>query len=191
MIKGSIAGAAGVALLLGGAGTFALWNDTAAVAGADITAGTLTVDAADGTWADQYGEIDIASYLIVPGDTLTYESVITVDAQGDNIKAKLSVDNASIVSSDDAEDKALKAILEATTKVTAVPSVNGRPGGGGPIGGPGDDAKSWKVNLEKGDAEYLVTVTIAFPAESTDDDNAKTGTVDLSDLAVKLTQTLN
>ena len=191
MLKGSIAGAAGVALLLGGAGTFALWNDTAAVAGADITAGTLTVTAATGIWADQNAAIDIANYLIVPGDTLTYESVITVDAQGDNLKAKLSVDNASIVSGDSAEDKALKAILEATTTVTAVPSENGTASiGGGPIGGSGDAGQSWKVNLTEGDAEYLVTVTIEFPENANNDNAAKTGTVDLSELAVKLTQYL-
>ena len=39
--SGSIAGAAGIALLLGGAGTFAQWNSSAAVAGTSITAGVL------------------------------------------------------------------------------------------------------------------------------------------------------
>ena len=58
MLKGSIAGAAGVALLLGGAGTFALWNGDAAIAGATITAGTLTVEASEGTWSDGAGPID-------------------------------------------------------------------------------------------------------------------------------------
>ena len=43
LLKGSIAGAAGIALLLGGAGTFALWNDTAAASGGTVQSGNLSV----------------------------------------------------------------------------------------------------------------------------------------------------
>lgn len=192
MIKGSIAGAAGVALLLGGAGTFALWNDTAAVAGGTITAGTLTVDAATGTWTDQVGAIeDLDEYLIVPGDTLTYKTVLTVDAKGDNIKAKLHVDNGSIVSSKDPANVALKGFLDEATTVTAVPYFAGKPGGPGPGGHPGSDGHSWDFNLTEGDQEFLVTVTIKFPSHAVGAENkAMNGSVDLNDLAVTLTQYL-
>ena len=40
LVKGSIAGAAGIALLLGGAGTFALWNADATRCGRRHHAGT-------------------------------------------------------------------------------------------------------------------------------------------------------
>ena len=43
IITASIIGAAGVALLLGGAGTFALWNSSAATAGGHIVAGALAI----------------------------------------------------------------------------------------------------------------------------------------------------
>ena len=189
MIKGSIAGAAGVALLLGGAGTFALWNDTAAVAGADITAGTLTVDAGEGVWTDQTeAAINIADYRIVPGDTLTYQTLLDVEALGDNIKALLSVDKGQLTAnSDSAEDKALEKILKEYTDVSAV-EVSRQAGPAGPAPVRGD--QSIDFELLQGSVQYQVIVTIKFPAEHEDDDAAKTGSVDLSELGVKLTQHL-
>ena len=189
MIKGFIAGAAVVALLLGGSGTFALWNDTAAVAGADITAGTLTVEAGEGVWTDQTeAAINIADYRIVPGDTLTYQTLLDVEALGDNIKALLSVDKGQLTAnSDSAEDKALEKILKEYTDVPAVEeSRHEGPAGPAPVRGD----QSIDFELLQGSVQYQVIVTIKFPAEYEDDDAAKTGSVDLSELGVKLTQHL-
>ncbi|WP_104178300.1 alternate-type signal peptide domain-containing protein [Cryobacterium sp. Y50] len=113
ILTGSVAGAAGIVLLLGGAGTFALWNDTVAIAGATITAGTLTVEAEEGAWADQDDDAiaSIDDYLIVPGDTLTYETVLNVDAEGDNIQAQIVIDHGSIISDDVEADLALEELL--------------------------------------------------------------------------------
>ena len=41
LVKGAVAGAAGIALLLGGAGTFALWNASTNVSTGSISTGTL------------------------------------------------------------------------------------------------------------------------------------------------------
>src|SRR6188474_1998822 len=79
LTKGTIAGAAGIALLLGGAGTFALWNDTADIAGGTISSGELSIDATTaGVWQDVSFDktppvvIDPATFLMVPGDTVEY-----------------------------------------------------------------------------------------------------------------------
>ncbi|WP_104137794.1 alternate-type signal peptide domain-containing protein [Cryobacterium sp. Y62] len=183
ILTGSVAGAAGIVLLLGGAGTFALWNDTVAIAGATITAGTLTVEAEEGAWADQDDDAiaSIDDYLIVPGDTLTYETVLNVDAEGDNIQAQIVIDHGSIISDDVEADLALEELL---TKATTVEVVDG--GGVGASVGVGRTG----FDLVAGEHELLVTVTIAFPENAADDDDAKTGSVYLSGLAVILSQTL-
>ncbi|WP_241978931.1 alternate-type signal peptide domain-containing protein [Cryobacterium sp. Hh7] len=194
MLKGSIAGAAGVALLLGGAGTFALWNDDAAVAGAEIKAGTLTVDAADGVWTDQMETVlDMDEFLIVPGDKLTYQTVLSVAAHGDNIKALLSVTKGQLTAGSDSEaDVALEKLLKEGTTLTAVELEDGVPSLKGPVGPPVGE-ESLEMVVPAGDTEYLVTVTVNFKGgvDGGKENPAKTGAVDLSELAVLLTQTLN
>ncbi|MFP7759929.1 alternate-type signal peptide domain-containing protein [Marisediminicola sp. LYQ134] len=105
LVKGSIAGAAGIALLLGGAGTFALWNSTETMNVGAVSAGTLTIDAAAaGTWknvssdAPAGGEAiaNIADYRIVPGDRLEFVQTVTIDATGDNLDATLTLVPTSI-----------------------------------------------------------------------------------------------
>ena len=57
LTKAAIAGAAGVILLMGGAGSLAYWNDSIASnpAGQTISAGTLTVTAASaGGWTKAF-----------------------------------------------------------------------------------------------------------------------------------------
>jgi alternate signal-mediated exported protein len=111
-IKGLIAGAAGVALLLGGS-TFALWSANGTAGGGTITAGNLdlTAEAAafhdissdrtdtDGATNTAVGvpghpigdSTALGSYRIVPGDTIAgvYEYEITL--LGDNLVADLNL----------------------------------------------------------------------------------------------------
>jgi alternate signal-mediated exported protein len=102
LVKGSIAGAVGIALLLGGAGTFALWSDNAAVNGGIVQTGTLDIaltgtaawkdispDAANTTWV-------VATDRLVPGDTVTLTQDVTVVATGKNLKALLAYTAGSI-----------------------------------------------------------------------------------------------
>ena len=91
LVKGSIAGAAGIALLLGGAGTFALWNSTATLSARTITAGNLALVAnPNGVWKSGTTVIDPVNYRIIPGQTLEFTQTLTVTAVGDGLKADLT-----------------------------------------------------------------------------------------------------
>jgi len=91
LVKGSIAGAAGIALLLGGVGSLALWSDSASLTPTTITAGNLDIapTATAGAWAPALAKI-------VPGDTTTYTQSYTVTATGDNMHATLSTNVGAI-----------------------------------------------------------------------------------------------
>ena len=91
LTKSAIAGAAGIALLLGGAGSLAYWNSSATVTSTTINSGSLSVAIASGAAWNK----TITKW--VPGDTATYSANLTVVAAGDNIKADLTFDKSSIV----------------------------------------------------------------------------------------------
>lgn len=95
-LKGAIGAAAGVALLLGGAGTFAMWNTTTSTDPATINTGQLSLAEATGTWKHGGATIDLSSFHLVPGDVITYTVPLTITATGDDLKAKLTVDSGSI-----------------------------------------------------------------------------------------------
>uniref|UniRef100_UPI00130485FB hypothetical protein n=1 Tax=Cryobacterium sp. Y50 TaxID=2048286 RepID=UPI00130485FB len=80
--------------------------------------------------------------------------------------------------------RTLKADRWIEAKATTVEVVDG--GGVGASVGVGRTG----FDLVAGEHELLVTVTIAFPENAADDDDAKTGSVYLSGLAVILSQTL-
>jgi len=114
LLKGSIAGAAGIALLLGGAGTFALWNDSAAASGGTVQSGALTVvakdavgwkDISEGQPASEWRAVDsgtvgqtgyIAADKLVPGDTVTYTQKFDITATGKNLKATLAFNKSTV-----------------------------------------------------------------------------------------------
>src|SRR5688500_3222327 len=90
MIKGSIAGATGVALLMGGFGTYALWSDSADLAANAVTSGNMDVASAGAaTFTDQndvaWGEDD----LIVPGDTITRSESFDFTGAGNNLAGRI------------------------------------------------------------------------------------------------------
>ncbi|MCF8589974.1 alternate-type signal peptide domain-containing protein [Gordonia liuliyuniae] len=97
--KGALAVGAGAIILLGGAGSFALWSDTEDIAGGNITAGDFGLDCGtDGAWTDKSPTmnggtaVDPAADLMVPGDIWEYAGNCTVKATGKNIAATLGVD---------------------------------------------------------------------------------------------------
>lgn len=98
--KGAIAaGAAGI-LLLGGAGTFALWEDNANITGGTVSTGELELALGTGTWAETATPgtpINIATFDIVPGDSLTYTTTVTATATGDNLTGELKIEGTSFV----------------------------------------------------------------------------------------------
>lgn len=90
-VKGIAATAAGVVVLLGGIGTFALWNQDLAI-GTDQTAtGTLNASFDELAWEDvtpgESNPIDpLEDFRMVPGDTIEGTTTVTVTTQGENLR---------------------------------------------------------------------------------------------------------
>lgn len=129
LTKASIAGAAGFALLLGGAGTLAAWNTSTSVNAGVITAGSLSLSqpatVGDG-WMSGTTPIDINNFAVSPGDTLTYTKTLKVNAVGDNLKARLAIDTTAIpVQGTSSADQALAGlVLNALSDVNQVFTVH-------------------------------------------------------------------
>ncbi|MBD7996058.1 alternate-type signal peptide domain-containing protein [Arthrobacter sp. Sa2CUA1] len=98
MAKGALATGVGVALLLGGGGTLAVWNQTANADAGTIASGDLNLVGEEGFWTSSVsGKIaDISKYTVVPGETLTYTQNLDVTLVGDNLSADLTVTGDSV-----------------------------------------------------------------------------------------------
>lgn len=174
LTKGAVAAAAAIALLLGGAGTFATWNASSAVAAAGITAGNLSIapGAVAGVWSDATGAIDLSTYRVTPGDVLTFTQDFDITATGHSLPATLSLTDGSITAaSSSAADIALAAALGNSAVLTAT-------------GLTADAAGDYIVPV--GTTSVTVTVTVTFP--STADNASQNGAVSLSGMSVTLTQ---
>jgi len=89
-----------VALLLGGAGTYALWTTTGTVAStAAVGSGNLALTVSNGAWywgnsactTTTGAAITLANTKIVPGDCLIYKADVKVDAVGNHLKARATI----------------------------------------------------------------------------------------------------
>ncbi|THG31867.1 alternate-type signal peptide domain-containing protein [Naasia lichenicola] len=169
IVKGSIAGVIGIALLTGGAGTFALWNSTASVSAGTITAGNLALVAnTDGVWKDGSTTITPATYKIIPGKTLTYTQTLKVTAVGDGLSANLTVSSLTATGTN-----SLNTLITPSLAVTSASSnvtVSG---------------STITVTSSATDATVLATVTLTFPSTAT---AGQLGTINLSSLTFTLTQ---
>ena len=103
--KGAMAVGAGVALLLGGAGTLAAWQTSLPVADQAVASGDLNLTATGtATWV--WGTAASATTCtvpttpiafvpgtskLVPGDCVVYTQPITVTAIGDNLRSNIAV----------------------------------------------------------------------------------------------------
>src|SRR5690349_20207752 len=99
-LKGSVAAAAGIAVLLGGMGTFALWNVNGAIGTASTSTGNL--DATFGTvaWEDvtpgaDNAIADITAFRMVPGDVVEGTVDVEVTYQGENLLVDATLDAAA------------------------------------------------------------------------------------------------
>ncbi|MBF0688271.1 MAG: alternate-type signal peptide domain-containing protein [Cellulomonas sp.] len=96
--KGLVAGGAGAVILLGTAGTFALWSDTATAPGAVVTGGELEL-AGDSAVTWTANDISSGSPVVISPDDgeiqlvagveLVGETTITPELAGDYLKAQL------------------------------------------------------------------------------------------------------
>lgn len=159
LAKGALATGLGVALLIGGGGTLAVWNAEQSVAPGKIVTGDLQLDAGQGTWTNAQGPINIDNYRAVPGDKLTFTQDVEVDLKGDLMLANLTVTDKLLT-----EASYLK-VGETTLKK-----------GGAPV---------TEALDENADGTYTAAVTVDFLASATtgaDTDNP------LGKIAFKLDQ---
>ena len=205
LVKGAVATAAGVALLMGGAGTFAYWNDSVGVSGATITAGNLVLTDAtpsNGVWTVQKNGTgtattvsNIAAFVVSPGDKFSYTKSVKFTATGDNLTAKLSLAPGSIVgagSTPTAASNALAGYLQRTATLTATAI------GTQIVVGTGADAGTFTITPGSTglvDQTITVTVGITFPKQTDTtstaalvENNTKLGSVNLTGLSVTINQ---
>jgi alternate signal-mediated exported protein len=129
LVKGAIAGAVGVALLLGGAGTFALWNSSIGVASGTVATGTLAFGTSTGaTWTDASPgatttTFDPSTQKIVPGDVVKLTQTVTVNATGKNLVATLAYVPSSVAIPADLVGKLVPTIT--VTKLAGDATVTG------------------------------------------------------------------
>ena len=183
LTKGAIAGAAGVALLLGGGGTFALWSSSQTVNAGPVRSGALSMDPlAEPTWRDVSADrvartiptAEIGSYRIVPGDTLEVVQKATVHATGKNLKAKLIIEPLSLMT--DSANAAFRDALSYAVNLT----VNGA------TVAPNADG-SFPITGIDGDSSLVYTATIGFP-DSVGGTALQNSTLNLSSTKVTLQQ---
>lgn len=183
--KGAIAGAVGIALLLSGAGSFALWNGSATAAAGTVQSGTMTiVPNGTGTWTASHGgaatPITIASFRAVPGDVLTFTQKVDLAATGDNLSALLTVDPTSIKAGTGTASAQLAAALTSGMTVTIPGTL---PAGVTATSTP----NTYKVAGLATTTTVTVVVTLPFDS-TTSGTTAQGGTVDLTKLAITLQQ---
>lgn len=163
--KGAIAaGAAGI-LLVGGAGTFALWSDTDAISVGNVDTGelSLALTGTAGAWTYPDGTTTVTSDGIVPGDVITSTQEAVITASGDNIAGSLTVGTlgGSLPSG-------------VTAVVTAVEDEEDLTAAGNVLSF--ETAGSYAVD---------VVITLTFATTGTTSQNA---TIDPADLTLTLTQ---
>lgn len=167
--------AAGTALLLGGAGTYAYWSTETALAAGTVESGDLDLTLGAGSWtlagalqpATAVDEADLGDVRLVPGDVLTLSQPLTVTLEGDTIAADLTA-----ALGDDFTTGALAAYLDVDLTVPGL--------------GTETTPNTYRIT---GDTEETVTATLTITFRSTTDQrNGVNSTVDLNGVAFALSQ---
>ncbi|ROP65357.1 alternate-type signal peptide domain-containing protein [Curtobacterium sp. PhB115] len=177
IVTGAIAGAAGIALLLGGAGTFALWNASASSAASSVSSGTLTLSANnDGAWKDitngRNAAINPTTALMVPGNSYQFTQTLNIGATGQDLKANLTYAGGSITGD--------AALLAATDKTLAVSSSSAS------VVKSSSADNTYVVSPSSTTSTVKVVFTVTLPSTAT---TGQGGSINLSALTFTLTQT--
>ncbi len=185
LVTGAVAGAAGIALLLGGAGTFALWNASTEVNAASVASGTLSLTPSSaGSWTDVTNgrnaaltTAQVAAYKVVPGSKLQFTQPITIAASGTDLRADLTYDATSVTGS-------LKPYVTNALTVSTAAGNSTLPSGVTAGSAPG----SYVVApVAAGSTSAVVTFVVELPSTVTDA-ASQGGTLDLSKLTFTLKQ---
>jgi len=178
MVKGSVAGAAGIALLMGGFGTYALWTDSiSGINGGSLESGALRiVGTGNGTWTEtSTGTTQAwsnASDRMVPGDVVVLTQPLDVKAVGKNLRAKLTVSGVNNAFADTSLEMKVEYGGETET-----------------FTGAGDyvidyDTAVKVANLDNDNDGAVVTFTFKNVADQIDQDTA----IDLSNVTLTIAQ---
>ena len=162
MIKGSIAGATGIALLMGGFGTYAVWSDSENLAENGVQSGQLNIDTAAGVYDDANTTASddwTATDKLVPGDKVTYTQVFTVKGDGKNLAGTIKLNTQAMSPNGFAGTGSL------TRSVDVVAS------GAGATSVTKDNATEFSFSDPFGTATLTATVTYTFPSSVTNDQN--------------------
>ncbi len=172
LVKGTLASAAGVMLLMGGFGTYAVWQNSTPADMGSIGSGTLAIDSVGTpTWTGADGTAWAPTDLMVPGNTVTETVPLVVTASGKDLKAGLSLSGVTSTFSD------LQITLSYAGKSS---TVTGSGTAAIDYSGPAD--------LSSLNAAKTATVTFTLPSSVTGDQQ---DTVDLSKASVNLDQLLS
>jgi alternate signal-mediated exported protein len=158
-LKGALAGTAGIALLMGGFGSYALWSDSEALAPSTVQSGELSIDTAPGSYDDartaQVGDWS-ADAKMVPGDVITYTQSFTVTGSGKNLKGTIALTPAAM------SPNSFSGNLTRTVEVTDTSS-NSVITSTGP--------RSFSFDAPFGTATLKAVVTYTFNASGVEDQN--------------------
>ena len=155
MIKGAVAGATGIALLMGGFGTYAVWSDSENLAENGVQSGRLDIDTAVGVYDDVNSGAEndwSASDKLVPGDKVTYTQVFTVRGDGKNLAGTIKLNTQAMSPNGFAGTGS----LTRTVDVVA--------GGAGATSITKDTATEFSFADPFGTATLTATVTYTFPS---------------------------
>ena len=155
MMKGSIAGATGIALLMGGFGTYAVWSDSENLAENGVQSGQLNIDTSAGTYDDaNTGAADdwTASDKMVPGDTVTYTQAFTVKGDGKNLAGTIKLNTQAMSPNGFAGSGSLTRTVDVVASGAGATSITK------------DNATEFSFSDPFGTATLTATVTYTFPS---------------------------
>jgi alternate signal-mediated exported protein len=177
IFKGSVAGAAGVTLLMGGYGTFALWSDDAAMDSGAITSGQLDIESASVTWDDLSTTVveELATPpLLVPGDQFRMTQTFDIAAEGKNLQGTLEFSPPATFDAGGFGTH-LKYVVDVTAS-----SFTPDPAGNDNV---------WSFSAPLGVQTAAVTATVTYTFDSAADNTTQNATATLSDGTFTLAQT--
>lgn len=185
LVTGAVAGAAGIALLLGGAGTFALWNASTEVNASSVASGTLALTPSSaGSWTDVTNgrntaltTAQVAAYKVVPGSKLQFTQPITIAASGTDLRADLTYDATSVTGS-------LKPYVTNALTVSTAAGNSTLPSG---VTAGSTTGTYVVAPVAAGSTSAVVTFVVELPSTVTDA-ASQGGTLDLSKLTFTLKQ---
>jgi alternate signal-mediated exported protein len=101
MIKGSVAGATGIVLLMGGFGTYALWSDSEDLQASGVESGELDIaPGSTAVWDDHSttapGDWNPGTDLVVPGDVITRTQTFDVRGYGKNLSGTITFNPGTV-----------------------------------------------------------------------------------------------